>query len=80
MLSCVLNSPRAILVNIQVIRIFTRLREMIRDTNALEIKVEKINDQLDKQGESIKLIFTYLNELIGNEKDPPPRKRIGFRQ
>jgi len=70
MLSSVLNSERAIEVNIQIIRVFTKLREVLATHSELRKKVE----QHDKQ---IKTIFIALNQLL----EPPQKsdKDIGFR-
>ena len=78
MLSSVLNSDRAIQVNIQIIRIFTRIRQMILTQKDILLKVEQIEKRLEKQGKDIKLVFDYLKLFI-KEKDKP-RTRIGFKQ
>ena len=77
MLSSVLNSDRAVQVNIQIIRIFTKLRKMILTHKDLLIKVTELEAKISNQGKSIKQIFAYLKELI-QEKDEP-RERIGFK-
>jgi len=48
-LSSVLNSKQAIQVNIQVMRIFTRIRQMFMDNTELRLEIEKIKTKLDKQ-------------------------------
>ena len=78
MLSSVLNSDRAIKVNIQIVRIFTRMRQMLLTQKDLLLKVEQIEMRLEKQGKDIKLVFDYLKQFI-EEKDEP-RKEIGFKQ
>lgn len=77
MLSCVLNSKRAIEVNIQVIRIFTRLREMVLTHKDILLKLEQLERKAVKQDGDIKLIFEYLRELL----NPPsePMRKIGFK-
>jgi hypothetical protein len=75
MLSGVLNSKRAIEVNIQIIRIFTRLREMVLTHKDILLKLEQLEKKTLRQ--DIKLIFKYLKELL-NPKTEPMRK-IGFR-
>jgi hypothetical protein len=57
MLSCVLNSKRAIQVNIQVIRIFTRLREMVLTHKDILLKLEQLERKVWQQDGDIKLIF-----------------------
>ena len=79
MLSSVLNSDRAINVNIQIIRIFTRIRHMFMDNTELRLEIEKIKSKLDNQDKNMEVVFRYLDELIENKEDPKPRKRIGFK-
>ena len=84
MLSGVLNSDRAIEVYIRIIRIFTKLREMLLTHKDILLKLEKIQKKLMKQDnknakneDNIKLIFGALKKLIN--PPPQPRKRIGFK-
>jgi hypothetical protein len=84
MLSGVLNSERAIEVNIRIIRIFTKLREMLLTHKDILLKLEKIEKELMKQDsktakneDNIQLIFGALKKLIN--PPPQPRKRIGFK-
>jgi len=79
MLSGVLSSERAIQVNIQIMRIFTKLREMLVENLSLRIEVEAIKKKLVNQDKSIELVFSYLDELIEKNEKPIPRKRIGFK-
>lgn len=79
MLSCILNSQRAIQLNIQIVRIFTKIRESLTDNLDIKFEIEKIKNKLKNQDENIEEIFTYLNELIKEQENPLPRKRIGFR-
>jgi hypothetical protein len=77
MLSSVLNSTRAITVNIHIIRVFTRMREMVLTHKDLLLKLEQLERKTIGHGEDIKLIFEYLKELL-NPKTEPMRK-IGFK-
>lgn len=79
MLSSVLNSKKAISVNIQIMRIFTRIRQMLSDTLSLNIEIEEIKKKLQNQDKNIELVFSYLDELITKQEDPTPRRWIGFR-
>lgn len=73
MLSSVLNSGRAIQVNIQIIRTFTKLRELLTTNKQLRERIESMESKYDKK---LKEIFEALkNLLIQKEK---PRGRIGF--
>jgi len=79
MLSCILNSDRAIGVNIQVIRVFTKMREVFADTLTLKLEIEEIKKKLSDQGKNIGLVFEYLDELIKKNESTAPRKQIGYK-
>ncbi len=64
MLSSVLNSKKAIAVNIQIMRIFTRMRQMLTDTLGLKLEIEEIKKKVQNQDKNIELVFSYLDELI----------------
>ena len=66
MLSCILNSERAIVVNIRVIRIFTKMREMLLTHKDILLQLEKIEQRIGEHDSQIELIFNYL-------KKPNPR-------
>ena len=78
MLSCVLNSERAIKVNIRIIRTFTRMREMILTHKVLLLEMEEIRKKVGSQDEKIELIFNYLKQFIKGQKESP--RRIGFKK
>ncbi len=78
MLSSILNSERAISVNIQVIRIFTRIREMLLTHKDILLKIDEIEKIVVSHDNSIAVIFEYLKELLTPPN--PPRARIGFIQ
>ncbi|MDD2306611.1 MAG: ORF6N domain-containing protein [Prolixibacteraceae bacterium] len=79
MLSGILNSDRAINVNIQIMRIFTRIRQMLTDTLSIKLEIEEIKKKLHNQDKNIEIVFSYLDELITKQEDQIPRKRIGFK-
>ena len=64
MLSGVLNSETAIRVNIQIIRVFTKMREMLLTHKDILLQLEKIEQKLIKHDEEILLIFQYLKQLL----------------
>lgn len=76
MLSSVLNSQQAIQVNIQIVRIFTRLRQWISENGELKYEIEEIKRKLNNQDKNIELVFSYLDKLM--DKKIEPRKRIGY--
>ena len=77
MLSSVLNSETAIQVNIQIIRLFTKMKQLILDNKDLWMKIERIEQHLIKHDEEIKTVFAYLKKLLIQENKP--RNPIGFR-
>ena len=80
MLSSILNSKQAIQVNIQVMRIFTRIRQMFVDNTEIRLEIEKIKNKLDNQNKNMEIVFKYLDELLEKQERPnPPRKRIGYK-
>ncbi len=78
MLSSVLNSETAIQVNIQIIRLFTKMKQLVLDNKDLWSKIEKIEHHLVKNDEEIKTVFAYLKKLLVQENKP--REPIGFRK
>ena len=76
MLSSVLNSDTAVDVNIQIIRVFTKMKQLLFDNKELWNKIEKIEQHLVKYDDEIKLVFEYLKKLLVQENKP--RKVIGF--
>lgn len=64
MLSSILNSERAIHVNIQIIRIFSKLRMMLTDNTEIRLEVEKIKNKLNNQDKNMEIVFRYLDELL----------------
>ena len=77
MLSSVLKSERAIAVNIQIIRTFTKLREMLATNKELREKIEKLEGKYDKR---FKIIFDTMGKLLDNKKgiEIDSSKKIGF--
>ncbi len=74
MLSSVLRSDRAIQVNIQIMRAFTRLRQMLLSHDELKKKIEAMEKKYD---ENFKIVFEAIKQLIEVE-DKPKKKRIGY--
>jgi hypothetical protein len=77
MLSSVLSSERAVAVNVQIMRIDTKLRKMLVSQKDLLLKINGLESQLSDHDTSIQQIFACLKALI-QEKDVP-REPIGFR-
>ena len=82
-LSSVLNSNRAIKVNIQIIRLFTQMRKILLSQKDLMLKIEKIESRLDGKDQEIKVLFEYLKQLMANkeqQESQSKRKRIGYKK
>jgi hypothetical protein len=79
MLSSVLNNDLAIQVNIQIMRIFTKFRQMLADTANLRIEIDEIKQKVANQDKNIELVFSYLDELLTNKEEQSERRRIGFK-
>jgi len=83
MLSSVLNSNRAIRVNIQIMRIYTRIRQMMLTHKDILLRQELIEKTLSTHDDKILLIFGYLKQLEQDrqqKQEQQERKRIGFRR
>lgn len=76
MLSSVLNSKRAIHVNIQIMRIFVKLRKILSTHKELAYKLSELERKIEKHDGEIKTIFQAIRQLMA----PPekPKKKIGF--
>jgi len=74
MLSSVLNSPKAIQVNVEIIRAFVRLRRLLASNEELARKLGELEKKYDHQ---FKVVFVAIRQLM----TPPekPRRSIGFR-
>ena len=77
MLSSVLNSSTAIKVNIQIIRVFTRMKEMLLTNKDILLKLEQLENKVSQHDENIQMIFEALKQLLNPPQEP--RKRIGFK-
>ncbi|HUQ93029.1 MAG TPA: ORF6N domain-containing protein [Bryobacteraceae bacterium] len=78
MLSSVLNSERAVQVNIAIMRAFVKLREVMSTHKDLALKIEALERQYLNHDDEIQVIFRAIKKLL----EPSPkssRRRIGFR-
>lgn len=80
MLSSVLNSDKAIQTNIQIMRIFTKVRQMLLDTTDLKIDIMQIQKKLENHDKNIELVFSYLDELTDKKENTTPRTKIGYKK
>ena len=77
MLSSVLNSDRAIEVNIMIMRAFVKLREIITGHKKIESKIRDFERKLNEQEDKIVQIIEVINQLM--TPPDPPKNKIGFR-
>jgi len=80
-LSSVLNSDRAIAVNIQIIRLFTRMRKLILNNSEILAQLDQMRQRMAGQDERIDLVFEYLQQLEQAKQqhiDQQNRKKIGY--
>jgi hypothetical protein len=77
MLSSVLSSEKAIEVNIQIMRIFTKIRQILIDNTDIQLALERLGKKTDNNTKNIDVLFRYFDELIAKEQKP--RKKIGYK-
>ena len=73
MLSSVLKSDRAIQVNINIMRIFSRFRQMLDGHEELKKKIESMEKKYDNQ---FRAVFVAIKQLL--KEDEKPKHKIGF--
>jgi hypothetical protein len=73
MLSSVLRSPRAVEVNIAIMRTFVQLRSLMQSNKLLAEKIEKLEEKYDQ---NFQIVFDAINQLIA--ADEIPNKELGF--
>lgn len=77
MLSSVLNSKQAIAVNIQIMRIFTKMRQIISSNKEILMKLDQLEKKVGDYGDDIDEIFDVLRSLVNPEFEP--RKVVGYK-
>ena len=78
MLSSVLKSKRARQVNIHIMRVYSKLREMILTHKDLLVKMNELEAKVTNHDKGIKQVFSYLKQFIKEQKEPT--EPIGFKQ
>ncbi|MBI5056126.1 MAG: ORF6N domain-containing protein [Nitrospirae bacterium] len=78
MLSSVLNSERAIQVNIAVMRAFVKLKEMLSTNKELAYKLAQLEQKMEKHDGEIKVIFDAIRQLMVPLETK--KKKIGFKR
>ncbi len=75
MLSSVLRSERAVEINIEVIRAFVKLRQLVASNAELAIRLSHLEQRYDSQ---FKVVFDAIRQLMSDGTQVPPKRRIGF--
>jgi hypothetical protein len=75
MLSSVLRSKRAVRVNVEIMRTFVRLRELLASHKDLARKLDELERRFDKQ---FQVVFEAIRQLMTPPDDGKPKRRIGF--
>jgi hypothetical protein len=79
MLSSVLHSPRAVQVNIAIVRVFVKLREILASHTDLLRRVDELERKQSAQGLKVDQVFAAIKKLIeAPPQTPAPKHRIGF--
>jgi hypothetical protein len=73
MLSSVLRSPRAVEVNIAIMRTFVQLRSLMQSNKLLAEKIEKLEEKYDQ---NFQIVFDAIKQLIAADENPS--KELGF--
>lgn len=76
MLASVLNSDKAIQVNIQIVKVFTKMKEMLLTNKDILQKLEKMEKDVKENKKDIAIIFEALKQLLNPQQ--PKRRMIGF--
>jgi len=82
MLSSILNSERAIAVNIQIMRVFTKIRTLIKNNDELLKMLNELEKKGNERDQKISIIFQYINKLEQENKlknEQSKRNRIGYK-
>lgn len=79
MISSVLNSPRAIEVNIAIMRTFVQLRQLMDHNRLLSEKIESLEAKYMEHEENFQAVFKVIKQLISEQSVPKsPKRRAGF--
>lgn len=83
MLSSILRSEKAIEMNIQIVRIFTKMREMLLTHKDLLIKLENLENAVSSNSDQLVVLFEHLKRLLEQsmqKQNQKARKKIGFKK
>lgn len=77
MLSSVLRSPKAVQVNIQIMRVYSKMKELLQTNKDILLKLEQLERKVEKHDEDVVIIFNYLKQLVAAPEQQ--RASIGFK-
>ena len=80
MLSSVLRSEQAVQVNIQIMRVYSKMKELLMTHKDILLKLEQLEQKTDKHDGQIQLIFSYIKKLVEQPKEDTRTERIGFKK
>ncbi|MCL2640464.1 MAG: ORF6N domain-containing protein [Phycisphaerales bacterium] len=75
MLSSVLRSPRAVRVNIEIMRAFVRLRQLLATQKDMSLRIDELEKKFDRQ---FAIVFDAIRDIIEPPDDSPPKRSIGY--
>ena len=78
MLASVLNSQRVIDVNIRIVRIFNRMRELALTHKDILLKLDRLERETGRNSADLQLVLKTLKQML--DKPALPRKRIGYKK
>ncbi len=79
MLASIINSEKAIAVNIQVVRVFIQIRQALADNTDIWLEIEKLKKKTDNNVKNIEMVFQYLDEFLNKREKLKPRPQIGYK-
>ncbi len=77
MLSSVLNSDRAVAVNIRIVRVFVRMSRLLQNDLELQVRMERMEGRQGRMEEDLGGLFEVVKELMG--QPATERRRLGYR-
>ena len=78
MLSSVLRSKRAVKVNVEIMRAFARLREILAVNKDLARRIEDLERKFNNHDYQLKAVFDAIREMMKEPKPEKPKRRIGY--
>jgi hypothetical protein len=78
MLSTVLNSRKAIEINIQIMRAFVRLRSILSENAALKYAIDGLESRMSKNERDIQIAINAIHRLLNPPEDKKKKRKMGF--